>query len=136
MNDYTGIIGASADYFINHFGPNSLTGVKVLIFESSLGNSLAPTFLTAGVESVIYCNGDLSLEFGLIDDLTVQIICYLTQGQTVYNAVYATVSPYNQYSQPEDNLDTTYPPPYWFIGNSTLTITSGASMAPTLGLRH
>jgi hypothetical protein len=131
LNDHTGIVGASQDFFFEHFQPNSLTGIKVLIFESSDGNSIAPFFLTAGVTSVIFCNGLVSLQFGLIDDLTVQIISYLTQGQDVYNAVYNTVSPYNQYQQPEDNLDTTYPPPYWFIGNATLTLASGN---PNLGV--
>jgi hypothetical protein len=127
LNDHTGIVGASEDFFNAKIQPNSLTGVKVLILESSDGNSIAPFFITAGVTSVIFCNGNVSLEFGLIDDLTVQIICYLTQGQDIYNAVYNTVSPYNQYQQPEDNLDTTYPPPYWFVGNATLTLTSGVS---------
>ena len=129
LNDYTGIVGASEDFFFEHFKPNSLTGVKLLIVEASDGNSIAPFFITAGVESVIFCNGDIDLQFGLIDDLTVSIIGHLTQGQDVYYAVYNTVSPYNQYQQPEDNLDTTYPPPYWFIGNATLTLASGVSSA-------
>jgi len=129
LNDRTGIVGASEDFFVTHFQPNSLTGVKLLIFESSYGNSIAPFFQTAGVQSVIFCNGVVSLQFGLIDDLTVQIVSYLTQGQDVYNAVFNTVSPYNQYQQPEDNLDTTYPPPYWFIGNATLTLAPAVSSA-------
>jgi len=129
LNDHTGVVGASETFFTTHFQPNTLTGVKVLILEASDGNSIAPFFLTAGVTSVIFCNGEISLAFGLIDDLTVSIICRLTQGMDVYYAVYNTVSPYNQYQQPEDNLDTGYPPPYWFIGNATLTLTSGISSA-------
>ena len=76
--------------------------------------------------------GEISIQFGLIDDLTVQIVNYLTQGQNIYNAVYATVSPFNQGQQPEDNLDTTYAPPFWFVGNGTLTITSGISNTGTI----
>lgn len=128
LNDRPGIVGADAAFFAAQFQPNTLAGVKVLILEASDGNSIAPDFLTAGVTSVIFCNGDITLGFGLIDDLTVSIICHLTQGMDVYNAVYNTVSPYNQYQQPEDNLDTGYPPPYWFIGNSTLTL-AGVSSA-------
>jgi hypothetical protein len=107
----------SEDFIRNHFQPNSLTGIKVLIFVASDGNALTPLFITAGVSSVIFCNGEISIQFGLIDDLTVQIVNYLTQGQNIYNAVYATVSPFNQGQQPEDNLDTTYAPPFWFVGN-------------------
>jgi len=129
LNDHTGIVGASEDFFFAHFQPNSLSGVKVLILASSEGNSIAPFFITAGVSSVIFCNGAVSLQFGLIDDLTVQIISYLTQGQNVYNAVYDTVSPFNQGQQLEDNLDTPYAPPFWFIGNATVTLTSGPSVA-------
>ena len=125
LNYHTGIVGASEDFFITHFRPNTLTGVKVLIFASSDGNSIAPVFITAGVRSVIFCNGSVSLQFGLIDDLTVQIVNYLMHGQNVYSAVFDTVSPFNQGQQLEDNLDTTYAPPYWFIGNATLTLTSG-----------
>ena len=127
LNDHTGIVGASEAFFTTHFKPSSLTGIKVLILASSEGNSIAPFFITAGVTSVIFCNGNISLQFGLIDDLTVQIVSYLTQGQNVYNAVYDTISPFNQGQQLEDNLDTTYAPPYWFIGNATLTLTSGVS---------
>lgn len=135
INDHTGILGVSTDFIMNHFGPNTLTGIKLLIFMASDGNSLAPQFVTAGVSTVIYCNGDIALEFGLIDDLTVQILAYLTQGQDVYSAVYATVSPLNQYEQPEDNLDTTYAPPFWFVGNATLTITSATSLSGAIALR-
>jgi hypothetical protein len=129
LNDHTGIVGASEDFFYAHFKPNSLSDVKVLVLAASEGNSIAPFFITAGVSSVIFCNGAVSLQFGLIDDLTVQIISYLTQGQNVYNAVYDTVSPFNQGQQLEDNLDTPYAPPFWFIGNATLTLTSGPSTA-------
>ena len=125
LNDHTGIVGASQDFFTTHFRSKSLAGIKVLILAASDGNSIAPLFITAGVKSVIFCNGNISLQFGLVDDLTVQIVNYLMQGQNVYNAVYSTVSPFNQGQQLEDNLDSTYVPPYWFIGNATLTLTSG-----------
>jgi hypothetical protein len=122
INDKSGIVGISLGFFINHIGPNSLSGIKLLIFMSSYGNDVASQFITAGVTSVIYCNNVISLQFGLIDDLTVQMVAYLTQGQNVNTAVTNTISPFNQGSNPQDNLDTTYAPPFWYAGDETVTI--------------
>lgn len=93
-----------------------------MIFVSSNGNSLAPQFIAAGVSSVVFCNGVISLQFGLIDDLTNALVTYLAAGQNVYTSVYNTVSPFNQGVQPEDNLDSTYTPPFWFLGSALLTL--------------
>jgi hypothetical protein len=122
LNDKTGIFGVDLDFMNAHFGPNSLNQVKLMIFISSQGNSVAPVFINAGVSSVIFCNGVISLQFGLIDDLTVQIVNYLTRGEDVNSAVYDTVSPFDQGQTPNDPLDTTYAPPFWFAGDGTLTI--------------
>jgi hypothetical protein len=122
LNDKTGIFGVSLDFINEHFGPGTLSGVKLLIFMASMGSGAAPIFINAGVSSVIFCNGVISLQFGLLDTLTVQMVAYLSMGQDVNSAVYETISPYDQYQTPEDELDTTYAPPFWFAGNSTLTI--------------
>jgi hypothetical protein len=132
LNANTGIVGASSEFFTNHFGPKTLTGIALLMFLSSDGDAVAPTFVTAGASSIIYCNGSISLEFGLIDDLTVQMIAYLTQGESVYSAVYDTVSPFNQGQQPKDPLDNTYAPPFWYIGNGSVVIASSIREAPRL----
>jgi hypothetical protein len=121
--DKAGIIGMTADFVINHFGPKSLAGVKLLILMASNGNAIAPQLITAGITTIIYCNGIISLQYGLIDDLTTQMLAYLTQGQTVNAAVQATVSPFNQGETPTSNIDTTYAPPFWFLGDDSLTIT-------------
>ena len=124
LNDHTGVVGITPDFVTNHFGPNTLTGVKLLMLMASQGNSIAPQFLTAGVSTIIYCNGAITLQFGLFDDLTVQMTAYLVAGETVYDAVYNTISPFDQGQQQQQPiyLDTTYAPPFWFIGNDSLTI--------------
>jgi len=122
INVNAGPVGISQDFITNHIGANSLTGIQLLMFMASYGNSIAPQFITAGVTTVIYCNNVISLQYGLIDNLTVQIVAYLVGGQTVDSAVSNTISPYNQGSNPEDNLDTTYAPPFWYAGNDGLTI--------------
>ena len=124
LNDRTGIVGFTPDMITNHLGPNSLTGVRLMIFTASNGNSIAPIFQTAGVQSIIYCNGPISIQYGLLDDLTVQMTAFLVQGQSVYTAVYNTVSPFSQgqLQQQPIYLDTTYAPPFWYIGDGTLTI--------------
>ena len=123
INGHAGILGISQDFIFQYFSSNSLNHVKLLLFISSNGNSLAPQFITAGASSVIFCNGVISLQFGLIDDLTNALLSYLSAGQSVLTSVYNTVSPFNQGEQPKDNLDSTYVPPFWFLGNGSATIT-------------
>lgn len=124
LNDHTGVVGINPDFVTNHFGQNTLTGVKLLMLVSSESTAIAQQFLTAGVSTIIYCNGDISLQFGTFDDLIVQMTAYLVAGQTVYDAVYNTVSPFDQGTQQQQPiyLDTTYAPPFWFVGNDALTI--------------
>jgi hypothetical protein len=47
----------------------------------------------------------------------------LVGGQNVQAAVYNTLSPVNQGQQPTDQYDSTYAPPFWYIGDGTLTLT-------------
>jgi hypothetical protein len=132
LNANTGIVGLNTLFLTHHFGQKTWSGVSLLIFLSSDGNAVAPMFVNFGVASVIYCNGSISLEFGLIDDLAVQMIAYLTQGESVYYAVYDTVSPFNQYQEPKDPLDNTYTPPFWFIGDGSVIIASSIQPSPRI----
>ena len=102
------------------------------MFLSSDGNAVAPMFITAGASSVIYCNGSISLDFGLVDDLAIQMIAYLTQGESVYSAVYNTVSPFNQGQVLKDPLDNTYAPPFWYIGDGSVIIASSIRATPRI----
>ena len=132
LNANTGIVGLNTLFFTNHLGPKTWSGVSLLMFIASDGNAVAPMFVSAGVSSVIYCNGPISLGFGLIDDLAVQMIAYLTQGESVYYAVYNTVSPFNQNQEPKDPLDNTYAPPFWFIGDGSVVISSSIQATPRM----
>ena len=130
----SGIVAVSTDFLKNHLGPNTLPGVKLLIFVASNGNMIAPVFRAAGVTSVVFCTGDITLQFGFVDDLIAGLVGYLAQGEDVHNAVYDTISPFTQGDQPNDPLDSTYAPIFWYIGDGTLTITSAIQSAPTLRL--
>ena len=122
LNDRTGVIGFSQTFATNHLSTmTALNHIKLIVFISSDGDALAETFISAGVSSVIFCNGHISLQFGLIDDLTSLLTSYLASGETVLNSVYDTVSPFNN-AKPEDPLDTSYAPPFWFTGSGALTI--------------
>jgi hypothetical protein len=122
LNDHMGVVGMNSDFLKNHLRANTLIKVRLIVFIGGYGNSIAPQFVKAGVSSVIFTHGDISLQHGFIDNLTVQIVSYLTQGQNVDAAVYETVSPFNQGQKPQDPLDSTYAPPFWYLGDGTLTI--------------
>ena len=122
LNAHAGVIGLSSDFIQNHFKPGTLGHMKLLIFVASFGNSIVPSFLNAGVHTVIFANGIISLQGGIMDDLTVSVLNYLSKGQNVESAVYNSVSSVSQYSQPQDPYDSTYPPPFWYNGDGTLTL--------------
>ena len=122
MNGNAGIVGVSLSFFSNHYTSGMLTNVKLMMLISSDSEAFANFFVTAGAAAVIICNGPVSLGFGQIDDLTNQVTASLAMGQTIYNAVYGAVSPFVQNSNPEDNLDSSYTPPFWYVGDGTLTI--------------
>jgi hypothetical protein len=123
INGNAGIVGVSLDFIYEHFTAKSLSNVKLAILMSTDSGVFAPVITSAGATSVIYCIGTISLSYSLIDDLTGQVLAYLVAGQSVYDAVYNTVSPFVNGSQPEDNLDSTYAPPFYFAGDGTVTIT-------------
>jgi len=122
INVNAGTIGVSVDFFNNHFSSGSLGNVRLAVLISSMSSVIAPVLTNAGVSSVIFCNGFITLTFGTMDDLTGLLISNLAYGQNVYDAVFNTVSPYSN-TTPKDPLDTSYSPPFWFNGDSTLTIT-------------
>lgn len=124
LNSNAGIFGVTAGFIANHFKSGSLNNVKLMILISSESSIFGPTMVKAGANSVIFCNGFISLSYGLVDDLTSQLVSYLSSGMTVYNSVYDTVNPYNnQANLLRDSLDSAYSPPFWFGGSSSLTIT-------------
>ena len=122
MNGNAGIIGLSLNFFAEHFTAKTLSNVKLMILISTDSIGIGEIFFNAGATSVIFCNGAVDLRFGLLDDVTTQVIAGLSMGQTVYTAVYGAVSPYVQNYNPEDNLDSSYKPPFWYSGDGTLKI--------------
>lgn len=121
INVNTGTVGVNTNFFNNHFHSGSLGNVKLALIIASNSDVIGSVLTSAGVTSAIFCNGFISLTFGIMDDLTAQLISYLAGGQDVYDAVFNTVSPYSN-QQPRDPLDTNYTPPFWFNGDSTATI--------------
>jgi len=122
MNGNAGILGVSLNFFTNHFTSPMLSNVKLMILISTDSESFAQTLLSAGATTVIFSNGAVDLSFGQTDDLTTQVVASLSMGQNVYTAVYGVVSPFAQNSNPEDPLDSTYVPPFWYQGDGTLMI--------------
>lgn len=123
MNGNAGIVGVSLNFFGEYFTtPGMLSNVKLMVLISTDSDAFATYFSNVGAQTVIFCNGPVALGFGLMDDLTTQVIGDMVAGQTVYAAVFNAVSPYVQNSNPEDPLDSSYSPPFWYEGNGTLTI--------------
>jgi hypothetical protein len=122
INANAGIVGVSLGFFSEHFTSNMVSNVKLMILISTDSHSFADFFLNAGANTVIYATGPIDLSDGQIDDLTNRVVASLSVGQNVYDAVYSAVSPYIQNTNPEDPLDSSYPPPFWYHGNGTLTI--------------
>lgn len=124
LDGHAGTIGVSLQFFQEYFLSGSLSNVKLAFLLFSISDSVASAFLQAGAQSVVFCVSSISLQFGVVDDLANQILSYLTAGDTLSEAVWSTVSPYLSNMPPEDPaLDPTYAPPFWYIGNGSLTIT-------------
>jgi len=126
----TGVVGVSIGFFTHHFGPNALEGIRLLIFVSSDGNELAPVLLAAGVTSIVFSSGAITLQFGLVDDLTATLVEFLTKGESVHNAVLDTLSPFSQGEQLNDPLDSTFGIIFWYLGDGTATIAPTIHLAP------
>jgi hypothetical protein len=123
INANAGILGVTEDFISHHFTTGTLSHVKLMILISSDSSNIGSLLVRAGASSVIFCLGYVNLSFGILDDLTSQLVSYLTSGLNVYNSVFDTVNPYNNQAQLlRDPLDTNYMPPFWFDGSSSLTI--------------
>ena len=120
---HAGVLGISLGFFQKYLTSQSLRNVKLMILLSSDSNAIAPIFISAGAAAVIYCMNEISLQFGIVDDLATQVVAYLAQGDSVLNALWTTISPYLQNQTPEDPLDSTYSPPFWYVGNGNLILT-------------
>lgn len=128
INGNAGIFGITKEFINEHFTAGTLSNVKLMILISSHSSDFGPTMVTAGASSVIFCNGVINIGFGLMDDLTSQLVDYLASGMNVYNAVFDSVNYLNnqagQQDQLRSNIDDAYTPPFWFAGSSSLTISS------------
>jgi len=121
--DYSsGILGASVDFFANHFNQVSLSNVKLFVLIASVSDSLSSIFLSAGASSIIEFTGVFSMQFAFADDIATGIFAYLAQGNSVANAVSLTVGPFQNVVL-EDPLDSANIPNVVYIGDSTVTIT-------------
>lgn len=116
-----GILGASADFFSNHFNQTAFSNVKLLIIISSMSSVIADSFVAAGARSVIDFAGIISLQFNWIDYLTSVIVMYLAQGYDVADAVSATIVPLLT-MRLEDSLDSMLVPSVSYLGDYTVTI--------------
>ena len=123
LDVHAGIVGVSQEFFLEHWSAQSLKHVKLAILMSSDSNIIAQDMISSGATTVIFCATPVSLQFGMLDDLTSQVVAYLSRGDTVSTSVWTTISPYLYNQTPEDPLDSTYAPPFWYIGNGGLTIT-------------
>ena len=123
LDGHAGTIGASLTFFQKYFSTGSLSNVRLAFLLFSISDSIASAFIQAGAESVIFCVSSISLQFGVVDDLAAQVVAYLTAGDTLQEAVWTTISPYLSNIPPEDPLDSTYAPPFWYLGDGSLTIT-------------
>ncbi len=121
INLNAGTLGVDLDFFSNHFPTGSLSNVKLILLISSNSFSIGQILINAKARAVVICMAQITLSFGTIDYLTGQLVSDLTHGDNLYDSVYNTVAPFA--NQPRDSLDTTYSPPFWFLGDGTLTIT-------------
>jgi hypothetical protein len=122
INANAGILGVSLGFFKYHFTAQMLSNVRLMMLMASDSLFLSGFMLNAGVDAVIFSLGQISLSFGLIDDLTTELVAYLLMGENVSTAVYNVVSPYVQNSNPEDPSDSSYSPPFWYQGDGALTL--------------
>ena len=122
LDDSNGIVGASIDFFANHFSQGSLSNVKLVVLIASMSDSLASTFLSAGASAIIEFTGVFSMQFAFADDIATGIIEYLAQGNSVANSVSMTITPFQNVIL-EDPLDGANIPNVAYTGDSTVTIT-------------
>jgi hypothetical protein len=121
IDSHSGTLGVDIEFFQNHYPSGSLSNLKLMLIVASNSTPIGLILVGAGVHAVIACSEVISLQFGLIDYMTGQLISYLTGGMDVLDAVYNTVSP-NSNQPLRDPLDSAYAPAFWFLGDGTVTI--------------
>ena len=122
LDNHAGIVGVNLSFFQRHYSSLSLSMVKLAIILTSMSSAIATEFNHAGAQSVMFCVNTISLQFGMVDDLAGQVVSYLAMGYKLSDAIWTTVSPYLSSVPPEDPLDSTYSPPFWYLGDGSLTI--------------
>jgi hypothetical protein len=121
LDNSHGILGASIDFFNEHFSNGSLSSVKVVVLVTSMSSSIANILVDAGVKSVIYFEGVFSLQFGIVDYLTSVVVRFLASGYDVMDSVSVTMAPFLNLTL-EDPLDSLSLPLLVYTGDYVLTI--------------
>src|SRR5208337_436944 len=114
----TGVLGVSANFFSNNYGPKSLANIKLAILISSMSITIAQIFVSAGVKSTIDFYQTLTAPLSLFDWVTKSLVGYLTTGSTVSDSIAKTIYNYEYVS----SLDDSYLPPISFLGDGNLQI--------------
>ena len=114
----TGVLGVSANFFSNNYGPKSLANIKLAILISSMSITIAQIFVNAGVKTTIDFYQTLTAPLSLFDWVTRSLVGYLTTGSTVRDSIAKTIYNYEYVS----SLDDSYLPPISFLGDGNLQI--------------
>lgn len=113
-----GLLGVSANFFSNNYGPKSLANIKLAILISSMSITVAQIFVNAGVKTTIDFYQTLTAPLSLFDWVTRSLVGYLTTGSTVRDSIAKTIYNYEYVS----SLDDSYLPPISFLGDGNLQI--------------
>lgn len=113
-----GLLGVSANFLNNNYGPKSLANVKLAILISSMSITIAQIFVNAGVKTTIDFYETLNAPLSLFDWVTKSLVDYLTTGNTVKDSIAKTIYNYEYVS----SLDDSYLPPISFLGDGNLQI--------------
>ena len=113
-----GLLGVSANFLSNNYGPKSLANVKLAILISSMSVTIAQIFVNAGVKTTIDFYETLNAPLSLFDWVTKSLVDYLTTGNTVRDSIAKTIYNYEYVS----SLDDSYLPPISFLGDGNLQI--------------
>jgi hypothetical protein len=122
LDNSHGHLGASISFFYNHFGPGSLSNVKLFILVTSMASALANILVHSGVKSVINFDGVFSLQFGVVDYVTGTVLRFLANGYDVADSVSLTMAPFLNLNL-RDPIDYLSVPSLVYTGDYTVTIT-------------
>lgn len=113
-----GLLGVSANFLSNNYGPKSLANIKLAILISSMSITIAQIFVTAGVKTTIDFYESINAPLSLFDWVTKSLVDYLTTGNTVKDSIAKTIYNYEYVG----SLDDSYLPPISFLGDGNLQI--------------